>query len=800
MLLQDTLIHLGLTLPIPFESTAVVPRGEGLARFEANPEYAHELNRFHATLKVARNVVEEQKRDETMAVPAQGLRDILSKIQELEDEVSAMLGSKSTHGTGGESQGKSTGESAKKPDTSPDQQYGPGGQGVPLSHPPGKDKAAGSQAAGSGPAGSVSAATPTTASAAKSADADDDDDGCAPEHLIYALGGGSLETRSHVSDHPLFRRSTNCTLDSIAGHAQRLHKGSPLKKPASGQTSEGDSDSASAAGSTPGESSSGGAQDGGSGAAASYPPSGSATELEQNKPSTKPGTIPDGVPDVTPVPLDGSTTAPTDPDTESDPAAAQPGTDTSAPSSVPADTDVTLDGVDLPVSTVDALPSSAGVMGDTKLAATAIATAATSPASGTAPGSSGLSTITLTSTRKSTKTITTTQTTTVRVSRTSASANAKNQDSAAASASVVTYEKFKNGTVAAKFANGTFVAPSAVKFDNSSAIPELESANGTPTPSMTEALKPSQIAVDGSLYNLTDTASILSVDDVTSPVTPTPMKMLQTSSGALLNATGSTSSPSAKGAKTTSASIKDSKAKEKVKPISDDAVLQSADSATPSPTPEASSTPKASKASAHERLNNGTDSTSVSAKKFPTSPASESSSSKQIKASALERLANSKQSTSLHSTDDATPTGTPEVKKTSPTPKDTKAQQTSATAQFKAATHGSSTTSENSVTSPASGATTSLNTPTSSVASSPPKTPASVGQGKAFSNSTTKSYPPVDEVIHPPASLQGHLKMKQHPEVTPVPLSKNPRHVLNNAAKMTGPSGFKTVTSRRARN
>lgn len=792
MLLQDTLIHLGLTLPIPFESAAAVPRGAGLARFKANPEYAHELNRFHATLKVARNVVEEQKRDETMAVPAQGLRDILSKIQELEDEVSAMLGSKSTHGTEGEAQGKSAGDSAKKPDTSPDQQYGPGGQGVPLSHPPGKEELPGSQAAGSNPAVPSSSAAPTTASSAKSADNDD----CAPEHLIYALGGGSLQTRSHVSNHPLFRRSTNCTLDSIADHAQRLHKGSPLKNPASGQTDEGDSDSTSAAGSPPDEASSGQAQDGGSSAAPSYPPSGSPTELEQSKPSTNPNAVPDGVPDVTPVPLDGSTSAPTDPDPESDTAAAQPDADTGAPSSVPVDTDATLDGVDLPVSTVGVLPSSAGVMEGT----TDAAAVTTSPVSGTPPGSSGLSTITLTSTRKSTKTVTITQTSTVRISRASASANAKNQDSAAASASAVTYEKFKNGTVAAKFSNGTFAALPAAKFDNSSAIPELESADGTPPPSMTEALKPSQIAVDGPLYNVTDTASMMSVDDVTSPVTPTPMKMLQTSSEALVNTTGSTSSPSAKGAKTTSASIKDSKATEKVKPISDDAVLQSADVATPSPTPEASNTPKASKASAHERLNNGTVSTSIGERKSPTPSASESSSPKQSKTSALQRLVNDKQSTSLHSIDDATPTGTPEVKKVSPTPKDTKAQQTSATAHVKAATHGSSKTSDIGAKSPASGATTSLNTPTSSAVSSLPKTPASVSQGKAFSNITTKSYPPVDEVIHPPASLQGHLRMKHHPEVTPVPLSKNPRHVLNNADKMTGPSGFKTVTNRRARN
>ena len=789
MLLQDTLIHLGLTLPIPFESAAVVPRGEGLARFKANPEYVHELNRFHATLKVARNVVEEQKRDETMAVPAQGLRDILSKIQELEDEVSAMLGSKSTHGTGGESEGKSAGDSAKKPDTSPDQQYGPGGQGVPLSHPPGKDEALGSQASGSVPAGSGSAAAPTAASSAKS-----ENDDCAPEHLIYALGGGSLQTRSHVSDHPLFRRSTNCTLDSIADHAQRLHKGSPLKKPASGQTNEGDSNSPSAADSIPDEPSSGNAQDSGSGAAASYPPSRMPTDLENSKPSTKPNAVPDGVPDVTPVPLDGSTTAPTDPEPESDTAAAQPDANTGAPSSVPVHTDATPDGVDRPVSTPHALPSSAGVIQDTQDAAAVT----TSPVSGNTPGSSGLSTITLTSTRKSTKTVTITQTSTVRISRASASANAMNQDSAAAPASAVTYEKFKNGTVAAKFANGTFAASSAVKFDNSSAIPELESVDGTPTPSMTEALKPSQIAVE--LHNLTDTASMLSVDDVTSPVTPTPMKMLQTSSEALMNATGSTSSPSAKSAKTTSASIKDSKAKEKVKPISDDAALQSADGVTPSPTPEVSSTPKASKASAHERLNNGTDSTSVSEKQSPTPSASESPTPKQSKSSALERLVNDKQSTSLHSIDDATPTSTPEAKKVSSSPKDAKAQRTSATAQVKAATHGSSTSSDNGATSPASGATTSLNTPTSSVSpSSLPKTP-SISQGKAFSNMTTKSYPPVDEVIHPPASLQGHLKMKQHPEVTPVPLSKNPRHVLNNAAKMTGPSGFKTVTSRRARN
>lgn len=129
-----------------------------------------DLIRFGGTLKVARGIVEEHRWSDVVEVPTSGLISILDRIKALEKEVQDMIDSKKTDST---------------------------------------TKAIEPSAAGSSPSGSAPAATPS-----HGAEADD----CAPEHLLYQLGGAKLKRRSlSVSDHPLFRRNAKCGLDSISG-------------------------------------------------------------------------------------------------------------------------------------------------------------------------------------------------------------------------------------------------------------------------------------------------------------------------------------------------------------------------------------------------------------------------------------------------------------------------------------------------------------------------------------------------------------------------------------------------------
>ncbi|KAG8418267.1 hypothetical protein J3458_005692 [Metarhizium acridum] len=126
------------------------------------PSYATNIERFHYTVKRARSIIES--RDTTVPVPKSELHSILTKIEELERQVRALM----------------NGDSAEP--TSPTPRLGPG------SSPPSDSKY------GSGGAS---------------------DQDCDAENLIYDLGARAVvDADGHVSGHPLFRRNANCPMES----------------------------------------------------------------------------------------------------------------------------------------------------------------------------------------------------------------------------------------------------------------------------------------------------------------------------------------------------------------------------------------------------------------------------------------------------------------------------------------------------------------------------------------------------------------------------------------------------------
>lgn len=174
MHLPDTLVRLGFALPLTFPENQVAARGDAVAHYRdalANPNV---LAKFQGNLHVARNVVEHTKRDATVQVSSDSLNEILKKIEALEEEVKAMMSSKA---------GSSN------------------------------DKQA--------------AAAPSQASTGSAPNSAADED-CGPEKLLMDLGASGIKRSFSVSEHPLFRRTSKCSFDSVAGN----NNGSAGKAPA----------------------------------------------------------------------------------------------------------------------------------------------------------------------------------------------------------------------------------------------------------------------------------------------------------------------------------------------------------------------------------------------------------------------------------------------------------------------------------------------------------------------------------------------------------------------------------------
>ncbi|KJK75963.1 hypothetical protein H634G_08719 [Metarhizium anisopliae BRIP 53293] len=128
---------------------------------EGIPSYATNIERFHYTVKRARSIIES--RDATVAVSQSEIHSILTKIEELDRQVRALL------------------PNGPEP-TSPVPRLGPGSQ-------PASDKTNGAGGAR--------------------------DQDCDAENLIYDLGARAVvDADGHVSGHPLFRRNSNCPMES----------------------------------------------------------------------------------------------------------------------------------------------------------------------------------------------------------------------------------------------------------------------------------------------------------------------------------------------------------------------------------------------------------------------------------------------------------------------------------------------------------------------------------------------------------------------------------------------------------
>lgn len=221
-----------------------------------------DLVRFSGTLKVARDIVEEHKRSDIIEVPTSGLVSILDRIKALEKEVQDLLDGKKVN-TDSKAIDPSASDLASggSATTSPDvpSSASPSSAGSnsdssakdPTSGPGSPDSASNQ----SGSASSGSSPTAAASDTGSSTGSSDNDDDCAPEHLLYRLGGGSLQRRSMtVSDHPLFRRSTNCTLDSVSGgkKEKQLPSGAAVFKEGSVSVGTDSASPTSAAGSAEG--------------------------------------------------------------------------------------------------------------------------------------------------------------------------------------------------------------------------------------------------------------------------------------------------------------------------------------------------------------------------------------------------------------------------------------------------------------------------------------------------------------------------------------------------------------------
>ncbi|KAJ4159889.1 uncharacterized protein LMH87_007826 [Akanthomyces muscarius] len=219
-----------------------------------------DLVRFSGTLKVARGIVEEHKRSDIIEVPTSGLVSILDRIKALEKEVQDLLDGKKVNKDSkaiepSASDSASVGSASSSPDASSSAGPLSGGSNSDSSA---KDPSTGSGSTGSGStqSGSTSSGSSPSATASdtgSSAGSSNGEDDCAPEHLLYRLGGGSLQRRSMtVSDHPLFRRSTNCTLDSVSGgkKEKQLPSGAAVFKEGSVSVGTDSASPTSAAGGT----------------------------------------------------------------------------------------------------------------------------------------------------------------------------------------------------------------------------------------------------------------------------------------------------------------------------------------------------------------------------------------------------------------------------------------------------------------------------------------------------------------------------------------------------------------------
>lgn len=297
MVLPDKLLRVGLALGmhLPVNGHVLAQRDVALAGATNT-----DLVRFHSTLKVARGIVEEQKRAEMVEVSTDGLVSILNRIKALEDEVMALMNGKQPSLSAG---GEMSDAGAVSPAGGSPAGTGlaaggsPAGTGLAAGgSPAGTDLAAGGSpigtgfAAGGSPAGTglaaggeptLGAATPIAAgsdaggaaaggilaqstgspmspmasggggssdesSAAKPSNGavfkedkgEEEDDECAPEKLLYSLGGGSLQKRDNsVSGHPLFRRNANCTLENVTG-AKKVDSGRPDVTPIASAAAE----------------------------------------------------------------------------------------------------------------------------------------------------------------------------------------------------------------------------------------------------------------------------------------------------------------------------------------------------------------------------------------------------------------------------------------------------------------------------------------------------------------------------------------------------------------------------------
>ncbi|KAM3497705.1 hypothetical protein MY10362_008953 [Beauveria mimosiformis] len=231
-----------------------------------------DLVRFSSTLKVARAIVEEHKRADIVEVPTSSLVSILDRIKALEKEVEDLLngkkvnkdskgieplesgpasgdsvssslasspdGGSSGKGSGGSPGGSSGSSSDGKSSTSSGSSSDGGSDS--SSSPSNKYSASGSSNSSGG-----STSTPESKPGSTGGLTAEEID-CAPEHLLYRLGGGSVQRRSvTVSEHPLFRRTTNCTLDSVSGGS----KGKNL--PSGAAVFKEDSSSATVGGASP---------------------------------------------------------------------------------------------------------------------------------------------------------------------------------------------------------------------------------------------------------------------------------------------------------------------------------------------------------------------------------------------------------------------------------------------------------------------------------------------------------------------------------------------------------------------
>ncbi|KAM3505906.1 hypothetical protein MY11210_007767 [Beauveria gryllotalpidicola] len=207
-----------------------------------------DLVRFSSTLKVARAIVEEHRRAEAIEVPTSSLVSILDRIQALEKEVEDLLNGKKVN-KGSKAvetleSGAASGDSgsfsptftasASSPDDGSSGKSSDGSSGVSSgSSSGGKSSSSSGSSSDGGSDSSSSSSNKNSASGSNSPGGSTstpeselgstgglttEENDCAPERLLYRLGGGSVQRRSvTVSEHPLFRRTTNCTLDSVSG-------------------------------------------------------------------------------------------------------------------------------------------------------------------------------------------------------------------------------------------------------------------------------------------------------------------------------------------------------------------------------------------------------------------------------------------------------------------------------------------------------------------------------------------------------------------------------------------------------